>query len=191
MFSLVLFICSDIFCIQCLILFVFSLILFIFGQLLYIQSHLVSIHSTYIYSSHLIYIQPTDLYSVSSYLHSVSSYLYQSHKKRKDSLEDSLDRVLFAAELEFPKILVPRLPQNSSNVNTECARKSKQLYSFCDHLLRALIYLHFMTLILLFLIDYACCKLCNVWLLFLQTTPGVITIQELQIGGKTLLQLLY
>ena len=28
-----------------------------------------------------------------------------SHKKRKDSLEGSLDRVLIAAELEFPKIL--------------------------------------------------------------------------------------
>ena len=55
-----------------------------------------------------------------------------SDKKRKDSLEDSLDQVLFAAELEFPKILVPRLPQHTSNVNTECAGKSewsKQLNS--------------------------------------------------------------
>ena len=53
-------------------------------------------------------------------------------KKRKDSLEGSLNRVLFAAELEFPKILVPRLPQHTSNVNIECAGKSewsKQLYS--------------------------------------------------------------
>ena len=33
-----------------------------------------------------------------------------SHKKQKDSLEGSLDRVLFAAELDFPKVLVPRLP---------------------------------------------------------------------------------
>ena len=48
-----------------------------------------------------------------------------SHKKRKDSLESSLDRVLFAAELEFPKILVPRLPQHASNVNIECAGKSE------------------------------------------------------------------
>ena len=40
---------------------------------------------------------------------------------RKDSLEGSLDRVIFAAELEFPKILVPRLPQHISDVNTECA----------------------------------------------------------------------
>ena len=57
-----------------------------------------------------------------------SGRLRHSHKKRKDSLEGSLDRVLFAAELDFPKILVPRLLQNSSNVNIECARKSKQTY---------------------------------------------------------------
>ena len=41
------------------------------------------------------------------------------------SLEGSLDRVLFAAELEFPKILVPRLPQHTLNVNIECAGKSE------------------------------------------------------------------
>ena len=46
-------------------------------------------------------------------------------KKRKDSLEGSLDRVLLAAELEFPKILVPRLPQHTSDVNIECAGKSE------------------------------------------------------------------
>ena len=59
--------------------------------------------------------------------------LYHSHKKQKDSLEGSLDVVLFVAELEFSKILVPRLPQHTSDVNIECARKSewsKQLYSF-------------------------------------------------------------
>ena len=32
-----------------------------------------------------------------------------SHKKKKDSLEGSLVRVLFSAEVEFSKILVPRL----------------------------------------------------------------------------------
>ena len=55
-----------------------------------------------------------------------------SHKKRKDSLEGSLDRVLLAAELEVPKILVPSLPQHTTNVNIECTGKSewsKQLYS--------------------------------------------------------------
>ena len=41
--------------------------------------------------------------------------------KRNDSLEGSLDRVFFATELEFTKILVPRLPQNKSNVNMESA----------------------------------------------------------------------
>ena len=58
--------------------------------------------------------------------------LDHSHKKWKDSLEGSLDRVLLAAEIEFPKILVPRLPQHSSDVNIECSGKSKQskqLYS--------------------------------------------------------------
>ena len=47
-----------------------------------------------------------------------------NHKKQKDSLEGILDRLLFAAEREFPKTLVPRLSQNTSNVNTECAGKS-------------------------------------------------------------------
>ena len=55
-----------------------------------------------------------------------------SHKKRKDSLEGSLDGVLLATELEFPKILVTSLPQHTSNVNIECAGQSgwsKQQYS--------------------------------------------------------------
>ena len=43
-----------------------------------------------------------------------------SHKKRKDSLKGSLDWVLFAAEHEFPKILVPRFPKHTRNENTEC-----------------------------------------------------------------------
>ena len=47
-----------------------------------------------------------------------------SHKKRKDSLEGSLDRVLFAAELKFPKILVLKLPQHTSDVNIKCSGKS-------------------------------------------------------------------
>ena len=55
-----------------------------------------------------------------------------SHKKRKDSLEGSLDRVLFAAELEFPKILVPRLPQHTSDVNIECAGKSEWSKQQCS-----------------------------------------------------------
>ena len=42
-----------------------------------------------------------------------------SRKKRKDGVEGSLSGVLSATELEFRKILVPRLPHNSSNVNNE------------------------------------------------------------------------
>ena len=41
-------------------------------------------------------------------------------------------KVLVAAELESPTILVPRLSQHTSDVNFECAGKSelsKQLYS--------------------------------------------------------------
>ena len=72
-----------------------------------------------------------------------------SHKKRKDNLEGSLDRILFVTELEFPKILVAKLHQNLSNVNIECAGKSKQLYSLCDQHIGALIYLHFIILILI------------------------------------------
>ena len=72
-----------------------------------------------------------------------------NHKKQKDSLEGSLVRVLIVAELEFPKILVPSLPQNTSNVNIKSTGKSKQLYYLCGELLGALIYLHFIVLILI------------------------------------------
>ena len=61
----------------------------------------------------------------------VETGLYHSHKKRKDSLEGSLYQVLFGTELEFPKVLVPRLPQHTSDVNIECTVKSvwsKQLH---------------------------------------------------------------
>ena len=71
-----------------------------------------------------------------------------SHKKRRDSLEGSLVRVLLATELEFPKTLVLRLFQNTSNVNIECAGKSKLL--LCDELVRALMYLNFIILILIY-----------------------------------------
>ena len=54
------------------------------------------------------------------------SFLYHSCKKRIDSLEGGLVRALFAAELEFAKTLVPRLPQNTSNRNIESTGKSAQ-----------------------------------------------------------------
>ena len=61
----------------------------------------------------------------------VHVYLH-SHKKRKDSLEGSLDRVLIATELEFPKTLVPRLPQHISDVNIGCAGTSEWLKQQCS-----------------------------------------------------------
>ena len=48
-----------------------------------------------------------------------------SYKNWKDSLQGSLDRVWFTAELEFPKILVPRLPQRTSSLKIEYAGKVK------------------------------------------------------------------
>ena len=56
-------------------------------------------------------------------------------------------RVLFAAELKFPKIPVSRLLQNISNVNIENTEKFKN--NLCDQLLGALTYLHFIVLILI------------------------------------------
>ena len=71
----------------------------------------------------------------------------------KDSLEDSLDWILLAAELEFLKILVPKLPQHTSNVNIERARKSewsKQQYSlYVTSSFGALIHLIFFIVILI------------------------------------------
>ena len=80
----------------------------------------------------------------------INVYFQHRHKKRKDSLKSTLNRVLFAAEFDFPKILIPRLPPNTSNVNIECARKSKQLYSLCGQLLGALIFFNFVILILIY-----------------------------------------
>ena len=49
----------------------------------------------------------------------IKTTLNHSHKKWKDRLEGSLVPVLFAVELVFPKMLVPRLPlkvwENQSN----------------------------------------------------------------------------
>ena len=54
-----------------------------------------------------------------------------SHKKRKGSLEGSLGRVLPSAALGFPKVLVPRLSQHTSNVIIECAGKSEWSKNNC------------------------------------------------------------
>ena len=113
---------------------------------------------------------------------------YHSHKKQKDSLEGSLDRALFAAELEFSKILQPRLPQHTLNVNIEHTAKlewSKQLYS----LYLARFFEHWYILsyyydINLFVIDDSWCKLCYIYLLLCESDSRSITIPELNTGGK-------
>ena len=69
-----------------------------------------------------------DIYSILAIVQ--YTLLIHSHKKRKDGLEGSLMQVLFAAELEFPKILVPRLPQSTPNVNIEKYWKIKTTVLF-------------------------------------------------------------
>ena len=56
------------------------------------------------------------------------------HKKQKDSRENSLV-VLFTAELEFRKILVPRLLQNLSTFDMAQNKNNCTLYvtSFLEH----------------------------------------------------------
>ena len=71
-------------------------------------------------------------YNILFYFNLYSSLAVTSHKKRKDSLEGSLDRVLLAAELEFPKILVPRLSQHTSDVNIECPGKPEWSEQLCS-----------------------------------------------------------
>ena len=79
---------------------------------------------------------------------------YHSHKKRKDSLEGNVDRALSAAELEFPKTLVPRLPQHTyiRCKHWMCKKvsmvKTTVLFT-CDQLLGALIHFNFIILILI------------------------------------------
>ena len=72
-----------------------------------------------------------------------------SYKKKKDSVEDSLVQVLLTTKLELSKILVPRPPQNVSNVNIEGTRKGKRMYYLCDQLLGAQVYIHFIVLVLI------------------------------------------
>ena len=91
------------------------------------------------------------------------------------SLEISPDWVLFAAELEFPKILVPRLPQYKLEM---CRKLRTTLFFLCDQFLVALIHLN------MFLINDALCKLCNIWLLLCKNNSRSITILELSTGGK-------
>ena len=66
------------------------------------------------------------------YIQTYILLLIHSHKKWEDSLEGSLDQVLLVAELEFPKIVVPRLSQHPSDVNIECGGKSEWSEQQCS-----------------------------------------------------------
>ena len=102
------------------------------------------------------------------------SQLIHSHKKGKVSLEGSLVRILFAAELEFPKIQVPRLLQNTSNVNTESTGRSKQLLFVLPTSWSPDIFSFYCSDINLFLTYCAWCKLCNKCRFSTSTTPGAL-----------------
>ena len=65
----------------------------------------------------------------------LSNAFYQhSHKKRKDSLESSLDRILTPDEFDTVSMLF----RNISKVNIECVGKPKQLCSLYDQPLKLL-----------------------------------------------------
>lgn len=86
-------------------------------------------------------------------------------KERKDSLECRLNRALFVAELEFLKILLTRLPQNTLNVNIKCVGKQKKLYSLCEQPVEAVMFFYCSAITLRFELImpggncaiYACC----------------------------------
>ena len=109
----------------------FSLILFVFSHISHIFSLIFVLFGLLFCTQ---YHTPCGRTSCRKYCHAADLEIIKlnkenhSHNKRKDSPEGSLVRVLFAAELEFPKTLVPRLPQNTSNVNIKSTVKSKQLY---------------------------------------------------------------
>ena len=132
-------------------------------------------------------ISPFSIITLSHIFESFIDQKHHNHKKRKDSLEGSLDRILFATELEFSKILVPKLPQHTSNANIKCAESQNgqnNLLFIFDQPLGALIHLNFIILVLMFLIDDTWCKLCKTWLLLCKNKSKSITTLELNTGGK-------
>ena len=106
-----------------------------------------------------------------------------SHKKRKDSLEGSLDQVLLAAKRELPKILVPKPPQHTSDVRVECVKTT--VFFICDQLFGALKHLNFIILILICFwlmmlgVDYIICGWTSA-----RTTPGKPLCWSLTLEGN-------
>ena len=107
-----------------------------------------------------------------------------------------MDRVIFAAEIKFPKILVPRLPPNSSNVNIKCPGMSRKIKTTVIFMWPASwstdISSFYYSNINLTWIDYVYCYVWYVIFGFCSsvTIPGVTNILELHTGGKTLFQFL-
>ena len=120
-----------------------------------------------------------------------------SHKKRKNSLEGSLDLVLFGAELEL-LVLVLRYEDTSTQATSEfikckhwMCRKFKTVAFFMwPASWRTDISSFYYSDINLFLIGYSCSKLCNTWLLVFENNCRIYHYRELHTRGKTLLQLL-
>ena len=84
------------------------------NKLVYLGISILEISKTLMYEFWYDYTKPKYQYNAKLYNIDTDSFIiHVSHKKQKDSLEGSLDRVLFVAELEFPKILAPRLPQHT------------------------------------------------------------------------------
>ena len=86
-----------------------------------------------------------------------------SHRKHKDGLEGNLDLVIVAAGPKFSKILVPRLRQSSPNINIEFTENQNNCILYVAGFLKHRYVI--LSKLNLFLIDYACFKLRNVWLL--------------------------
>ena len=102
-----------------------------------------------------------------------------SHKKRKDSLEGSLVRVLFAAELEFPKILVYQTTSEYIKCKHWQYWKIKTTALFIWQTSWSPdISSFYCCNINLFLIDYVWCKLCNIWLLLFENNSRSLTLEE-------------
>ena len=117
--------------------------------------------------------------------------LVHSHKKRKDSIEGSPDRVLFAVELEFSKILSTQATSAYIKCKHWMCRKIKTFVFFLWPASWSADISYFCCSgINLFLIYDAWWKLCNIWLFLCENNSRSITIQELNNERKILLQLL-
>ena len=97
-------------------------------------------------------------------------------------MESGLDRVLFATELEFPKILVLRLPKNVQEKQNNCILS-------CDNPLRVLMPLFYCSHVNVFSMIIRSAKCAIYGCYSSRTTPGVSQYWSIT-KGTTLWQLL-